>query len=889
MPNHLVPIFDLQGAPVRGMRSAQHPALLGEGEYQLIQNLRWDRGHLQVRPGCAQVLGSPAVGATPFQMWSGVLNGTPYVVGAFVVGAKIRLYYKSGPNWIEVTQSSGWCGDSRFPTVGTTLRMAQFRGARGSSGAGTFAAKDLLIVQNGEDYPRVWDPAQNTSVAPGLSVHRPITMPNQAEQFRQVATCRAFWPMTVSGGRTFPTTGGANPTAYRFVNSTLTYTGANAVPEYSLGAAAAAGQVAAIQFTASRTFSGEQLLMVLEGADAPSILSQAKIEISPDSPFNPSGTWHTVYDPTSTLAYLRESIQVALDPAGSRYVFAFRISHLTASQRTAACIRFTRQGAAPGVAQAARILMIASSGTVEGGSLWGVAYSNRYSGAESPGLVAFSSGTEKIANLGAPNQAAASLLALPVDPRILYDYNLFVRNSDAAGPISGDIGGEPTDADLYLQRPGSNEFYYAFSNELFKPNATPGVWDKQDSNPITVINSGTAVGGFTRTQLDTQRTLPGPFTVAIPAARDVLWANNRLFVFGVKEPGGTYSLGDLYFSEENRGFRMQSIVDDDRRGGRLLISGEKGQRLIATAASAQGAAYVYAFTDSGLYSLGGAGAFAGSGFSAPELSRIVRMLPHGTNSSESVVEHLGALFWVDQDLVVRRFEGGQLMDLSRLHVDDRMQATPDEVRRRQLAGCFHRNRYYLGYTPAGGSANTRILIWNDLLSAWEADDALPSIPSTVSAERICRFYDSTGSGSGQRIFLLSTDGLTYEYEVGTTDPSGQSIAWALRSREVASPSAGQPFIVDSVYLLTDPNVDVWNADRYYRVPACAYRTQIVTTAGWVSDASKAHSPLVAEADGKGERGCAAYLNLSGTSVGGTKILRVTLGCELLLNEEAVSA
>jgi hypothetical protein len=220
--------------PVRRLRTSLKGAQLPDGYYQAINNLRWDSGALTVRNGISTVSGS-APGTACLGAWSGSLNGTYYVVSAWIVSGKTAIYsldlgsgnFAELTNPGNVTNASSWGGDSNgkteFDNTTADVKFTVATTPRRVVGGTAVAPRDLLVIQNGSDYPLIYDPSQ-TGNNPKVVVHKKITLPDGALSFKGIATLSQFFQVKGnSGEKTFASSAGTpkvNQAGYIFLGNT---------------------------------------------------------------------------------------------------------------------------------------------------------------------------------------------------------------------------------------------------------------------------------------------------------------------------------------------------------------------------------------------------------------------------------------------------------------------------------------------------------------------------------------------------------------------------------------------------------------------------------------------------------------------------------------------
>lgn len=150
---------------VRELVSALDKSLLGDGQFQQLKNTRADGGLPYVRNADTVVLARPswASSAEPLASRTCKLNGQVYEVAVWSDGSKGRIAVipPGLARWVEVTGAAAWTGPSgnnRFTDFDNPCQLTVIKTPRYLSASGTFSSRDAVLIVNGEDYPRIWDP-----------------------------------------------------------------------------------------------------------------------------------------------------------------------------------------------------------------------------------------------------------------------------------------------------------------------------------------------------------------------------------------------------------------------------------------------------------------------------------------------------------------------------------------------------------------------------------------------------------------------------------------------------------------------------------------------------------------------------------------------------------
>lgn len=490
-----------------------------------------------------------------------------------------------------------------------------------------------------------------------------------------------------------------------------------------------------------------------------------------------------------------------------------------------------------------------------------------------------------LSEIGGPLVFAStqSVFTVPINTQVYYDYDLVIRNSDGASTITGGLNGEPSQFNLYVRGPFETVPIYIYSVAIYGAayagSPTSRVWAKTESGRTIhhKTYSITNTYSFDWRQRDRNRIVPSAFCISVPPAYALAYTGGRLFAGNIYDAAASIRQnGDLYFSEYKRWNRMQSIVESSRSGGRNEYSGEQIQKIVPSSAGAQSAVYTHVFTNRELKLLGGSGVLGGNAANAEDLSISYTVAKKGTNSHRSIVEIDGSLFWLDQFGQFERLQDGRLVNLSRLSVDDKPKNVPASMRA-SVFGLFVKDTYIAAYSPSGGTKNSRLLGFHNLMEVWEFDDLLPA-PCT--AERMVLWFDSTSNGSGQRLLMGASNGKLYEYDIEGAKDLDDDIDVRITSREFVA-QGNKSLRIGGVWMSTTGQNQVWTFDRVYRQQEGLSRSQANLTEGRVWDGGR---PEVVSGfdDGRGERGIGAYLDAYGTLSAGAPI--EFLGIELV--EEA---
>lgn len=758
------------GVPVRGMASYPRRQTLGAGWFSLLQNVRYDRGPLQVRFG-VESLGT-VVGSSTFKgCWSAKVGGTDYAFAAYRVGSATRIYASPDlATWTEVTASGGGFGDTRIATNGPVAGCA-FANRYSDAVDGTTPRGDALLAACAGETPKV---AMRVAGAWRCRNHADPT--------------NAWTPGYESGGAAsnIALQARASLAAFLPMQGTLTVTNSDAtgllgaaggsapdqffeVDAFSAGTTTD-GDNSVVRFSASIDCSGAKQFILIEGYATEAAYSvwalACRVEIGDGA------SWMTLYDPeASGASYVRAQMDNQPGVASSTvwYATAYEIPGGSGASMLGAVdrIRFTWVAAAPAADTTRTLVAAGCSDSVLGSALYKVAVLDPDSLAESASVRLEQVG-DRVTNLGAGGVYA--WLRLPISTSIFYRYRFTLRHAQA-----GTEGAKR----LTVYRKTASDYEYRW---LAWPRGTwpSGAWD----GAAWVFDTGNSGGnsGFPYSAYD-----DGRFDPTYPASRDIeapddlhlcapkggfaVQIGDRVYMGGAKP-------GELWISGFKRPHRWRREVRfyeaglaDPNSPVFIEFPGEKVQTVVSLSGKRVDDYGVYVFTDKGVW------AFPDT---TPEgLSRPLRVTTRGTLSPRSVVAHRERLYWVDQERRVRRMTSGEAPEDMGALVQDLLDEIPD-ARVPEIWGAAFKDRVYFAATPSGGASNTRVLVWDEPQQGWTVD----ALPATCAFQGLM-FWESGGAA---KLIGFGDDGAVYRHESAgrTQDLSTGSVAVAVGTPEYRS-------------------------------------------------------------------------------------------------------
>jgi len=509
-------ICEPASAPVRGMRSAVSPAALPAGYFSQLTNLRFDELQLKVRYGAAQLTTAAPVDSsdgsdTPqFRgSFSGSLQGTEVVIAAYQFGTSATLIFSLNTStyaWTEISSlgTSSANGNTRM-TVGYNVCFTVVKDQTG---------KEILVCQNGNDQPRIYDP----SLSDPMSIHQAITPPNVTSTQQALLS----WPTQIpiwqadrvgvayennpgtTGTLIWADTGTADNLAALLTIGTSVASGNYSVFNWEVGAPAV-------------NFSTARQLIFLVNTTYQNLWNNIKITLKNEG----SGVEQVVYDPSSSTCFNWPIFVTDVDPNNANtYAVAFSLDGLpvTTATTTTTAIWLTWVGTSPPAStQTCTFFLMAASGVIEGGAEYGIAYRNSNSRAESFGQFLTTNTASLQAQAGTPNTG----LQIPNSELLYYDCEVSYQVPSAAQIEAG-----VDTLDLY--RMDAGELQYTLADSVTISTFSGGSWNVTNAGTIQSYDDSTAASAKNLSWL-----MPDAYNLTIPVASSMVASNGRLFVGGV--------------------------------------------------------------------------------------------------------------------------------------------------------------------------------------------------------------------------------------------------------------------------------------------------------------------------------------------------------------------
>ena len=781
-------LFNPPSLPPKGMISALNPAILRDGYFAQLTNLRFDTQLLYVRPGAAKLTPSAITGATVNRgAWQGYLNGTEYAVAAYDVttNGKCQIYSLNVSTfaWTEISNGASGAYQNTRLTTGYECSFAAFKNRAGN---------DVLLICNGHDQPVIYDPTNTRTIVSNVL---PLYNPSQASVVFRLPRTEvqsgnpALW--AYYGYLAIAPTGTANiswtynhtvPAGQTMnigvVNSSTNFFMGWVGPNIGIYAPGTGAYSTVLQMLTG--ISGNPTITISLGAGSgplDSDVSQLTIWCnnmgggSFDGGYNPwplievsliddNSTEFVLYDPA--VGANPPAFVTSYDPLQpNSFAVVYSASsnpNLTSGVHNIQSVKLKWKGGAgvgSGVNGQASLEIFgiqvgggASTDSIcQGGSTFTYSLYNSASGDESPGWV-----------IGNYQQQPGSQIAgisanftVPLSPLLRFQATAQIPNAS-----STEIGQGVDTVNLYYQAPGT------FNSNIEVPqapfiqgsvvNTYSGSWPTSNAGVIESI----AIVGYTQ-NVKPSILAPDAFTLTIPVGAYPYVSNGRLYVGGVNN-------NQVYISDLNLYQRFESQVRfiQPNNPDQTSATFDNFPSEIVTGIAKIGGSYIgidpiIVFTNASVYRIDGANTVS--------LSRPTRIAQHGMPFGNSFTEYLSLLYWVDEERQVTVMGGGTPDQISRNKVSDKL-ALADLT---HVSLAVLNNRVHVAYKPSGGTQD-HILIYESFYNEW-CEDVYPFT---------CQNLLTVNDLNGRQIWSFDGTGLVYMLEKsGQTTDDGTGIGVAI--------------------------------------------------------------------------------------------------------------
>lgn len=705
-------LFSSAGVPFLGQVSAIDSAAIPVGAWAAAENCRGTGATIMGRGGLSQ-----------FRATTGLASGT--VVGSFSrygvgdfraikVGSEVRLYQwnAGGSTWSDINSGNRLGNVNRvffetFTVPSAGLTVGEYAGGR-----------SYIAVQDGTSTPQV--AVVNAAGTTAMSSMTAIQPPGESK-------CEAY-PLTLAyknivGSATDTFTSSA---ATSFALSSATITAGTTVNLF-LDTTAAAGQTSIMAFPAS--FSGSnaqpsQMQIVMNGIEQ-DVWEQVAIEVGDNT------NWYLVHLPGLTKP---QTVGV-----GDRYVAALFDCKSVGTNGTSSTISQFIAFPTNLTATRVRLTYVATTSPVQDrnisifGWAWthsvafdtqfAVTFYNQSTSVESAPRVATNMPPPALKNISGTPLPGVTLAASPLAK---YSYSVrYVENN-------------ATSFALIYAKQGSD-----FTILDRAPSACTGAgeWGSQSIYEL-------AWGAWN---------LPSNLQVPLPKGGSMLMQGDRLYSAIINVSGTNSTTSRVAFSEKgmpNRFVLAPVIVQGQvqpRTGGIASFGDNTVMKLSPAPPSANGVEAVLVHTDRTFNMM--------SGVDAIQLARPTHLGSYGTLSPDSVVQIRNTTVWVTPEGDVKTY-GGEIGDISSRLVEDVLDAVPPG-RLEYITAGVKKDLLYIGYTPSGGTLNTRALVYDARERTWTVDK-----PHTNTGVSFTKFSPLVSGGYARNVWVDST-GWSFEYDLMT--------------------------------------------------------------------------------------------------------------------------
>lgn len=768
----LVPLYDAERQPYKGLFSSPSPVALGMGMFSAAQNVREDGNALSCRNGVTALLSAgPSVTNGVFvggaiETWGSNLLALAGIYDPAV--SKVRIYYNlysgSWLGWGESTASSGKWGDTRMtmPTDGP-LQFVRLSNLDGSDKfvvqSGIASEKPRIIMEDGSPtaiIASVVDPVLSATAEPAIAGMKKV-----------FTVSTGTWTHSVTAGGNTWTTTTAGTTPDQYINLA-----SGAGVGITSGKASQSILAAGLDLTDCR-----QACFIWACALDDQIWQKVKVELV----IGATPTYLTILDPDNNILEAVTTERVFASGSESFYMTAIPIPPGT----TVTDVRGFRITAQQDLISdiVLKIAMFAGGGRVPGGAEYALAFENSFTDIESPGIVLVSGGLVDGGNQDLLNRAirgvtqsnAASVgeykitgvltmfggspvtVQLPVDSRIYYEYQVPVFSPSQT---QGELG--VNFCNIYRRDPGEEAFTYVYAQQAGAYVASAWTY----YTPFTAWSQRSYYADNTSpSSRDANRVLPDEFCEPPPAGYPMVASNNRLYVGATEGTGSGQRAGAVWVSEEGRPLRFRAISRWEsgqiaqEAGFVVSVGTSRPQALVAASGQFLGVSSIYCATQDDLWVL--------------DSQRASRVSSVGSLSSLSFAERDGALFYLSDEQQAVQFGGGA-SNLSRNSVDDFLTGIAAS-RLGWVASIAYKDRWLMAFTASGGSQNTRVLVYNRVTGHWESCDSLPT------TEAVAQFSGWLYGGAKKTVYWTPT-GAIMQWDSGSTDNS-TAITMTLTTKE----------------------------------------------------------------------------------------------------------
>lgn len=716
--------------PVLGLNTDIDPMGLADGYVPELLNYRITAGILQCRGGMSSKINTVTTLATSAYRGSHegwFQNAYNLFLAVYDSSVSKTLVYKStdGITWTEITTAA---------TRLTGNAPVSFAIISDPFQPSTASSYQKLLVSDGTGAVRILSP--NVATAATMDEIMPPTCGDYPVEVRVIESKIVDW----QGSPTY------TPSDTAKIDFAASGSAPNKFGLMTIKTAVTVGTTAQVSAGTTGTTcapADRQLLIVVNTA-YPLLWDKLKVEFSSV----------VCWDPTSPTTTMRP-VPISLDGTNTTlWVFNFPYN-VTSSTNFGGPLKFTWV-AATSEAPSANVDVKFYMAGITYGSLTkadgavGVAYGSSTSLVQSPGVIYSHYTSDRLSDHGGPILNGLSLRRSPLLQAVFYAK---VKQVPAAAITAG-----VNTARFYYKAAGEKKYKYS---RPFTLTGSAGDILRSVASPYWAVSAPDVV-------LDTYGEVyfPDARHIPPPSAKCMAYVNDRLMI-----GGAAASNRNFYVSANKNPLHFRTFTN--RNGGRVdpddpitrTVGTGVYQKIVPMASSLIGADTFFIFTSEGV--------FAGAGNTSDQLEQVARVSKFGTVSPLSIAELNGAIFYLDTEMQVRKFQGGQPVSISKSWVANNLYGIP-AASRAYVAGAVDGDLYHLAYAPAGATTNTRVLIWDDNQRFWMMDEPPTACQGLISwfdgtnvKKRLFAFGPRVGAATTLDVFEYGLATQTQDF--GTTN------------------------------------------------------------------------------------------------------------------------
>jgi len=745
-------------APVTGLFTTLQGPYLPAGGCEVFDNFRVVRGYVVMRWGTASITPAyPLLSGTYTRGGEAevIQDGTTKIFTALRQTGTSDVYVSTddGANFSKITAASGPYGSTKLNQLAdyqTTWALV-----RDPARAGV-TSYDCLIIQSGNDKPFVYAKMAETG---GYSVGTYGVAKISAVDAPPTPTVKASMGTYLDL---------ASPT---YTNSNVANFNGGGVEfmAYVANTTVVSGDTVTCNVGApyiTDLSSAKMIVFYIEdnygGVRATGLFNKCKIELGDNS-----GHWWTAI-PAGSAAALAAYVAVT-DGNSVRYqVGVTPNTNITFNYNQVRYVRVTYEGGTLAAASDFAIYTVCKSGTVVGQTFFGASYM---------GSDFRTIGPMTVASTPTPSTlTTTTVVGVVFNVTWIFSYLFpwdYTITYTKMSTTQRDLG--VNKVLLFVQQDTTSDLYYYAGVTNNECTYTAGAWAYD-------TGSSTRTFSFTSANVIDYTTIAPPGdAIPLPGASGggytpMTVANGRLFL------GNSFR---FYYSRYLNPFQWTYLVDtaDSNSSGSFSTPGEfiwslKSISSVLSNAEAlgspqTGSASVLFWTSQNMNLI--------SGWDSTSLNKRQIVCDFGTESPASVAISRHGVYWFTNERQVYFWDGSQAAPMTWNIVDSVLDGISTS-RIPYVASAVANAAFYLSFTPSGGSANTKLLVWDETSTVWSTDTP----PSSLAYDGLLAYRKS-----GSTVLYCFTPSLTatapriYKHDLhGQTTDLGSNIVGSITFREI---------------------------------------------------------------------------------------------------------